>query len=164
MSVTDILYSINCLPHTQDRHDTDGLPWWNTSFSSTHSKILSKRRIIPYLTEHVLNTSVLTLVKRHMPTIYMKHFLWSVHRPPMTAFSGRNMQKLCSITKNFVTFDEAKSYPRNKPWRPMGLWDVKDPILSRPSAHRWRQCCQPYAPASALLPRNIILCFWYYFF
>jgi hypothetical protein len=25
------------------------------------------------------------------------------------------------------------SYPRNRPWRPIGLWDVKDSILSRQS-------------------------------
>jgi hypothetical protein len=30
---------------------------------------------------------------------------------------------------------ENKSYPRNRPWRPIGLWDVKDPTLSRQSAH-----------------------------
>jgi hypothetical protein len=24
---------------------------------------------------------------------------------------------------------------RNRPWRPIGLWDVKDPTLSRQSAH-----------------------------
>jgi hypothetical protein len=29
----------------------------------------------------------------------------------------------------------SKSYPRNRPWRPIGLWDVKDPTLSRQSAH-----------------------------
>jgi hypothetical protein len=28
-----------------------------------------------------------------------------------------------------------KSYPRNRPWRPIELWDVKDPTLSRQSAH-----------------------------
>jgi hypothetical protein len=28
-----------------------------------------------------------------------------------------------------------ESYPRNRPWRPIGLWDVKDPTLSRQSAH-----------------------------
>jgi hypothetical protein len=27
---------------------------------------------------------------------------------------------------------------RNRPWRPIGLQDVKDPTLSRQSAHRWR--------------------------
>jgi hypothetical protein len=30
---------------------------------------------------------------------------------------------------------EKKSYPCNRPWRPIGLWDVKDPTLSRQSAH-----------------------------
>jgi hypothetical protein len=28
-----------------------------------------------------------------------------------------------------------KSYPCNRPWRPIGLWDVKNPTLSRQSAH-----------------------------
>jgi hypothetical protein len=28
-----------------------------------------------------------------------------------------------------------KSYPCNRPWRPVGLWDVKNPTLSRQSAH-----------------------------
>jgi hypothetical protein len=30
-----------------------------------------------------------------------------------------------------------KSYPSNRPWRPIRLWDVKDPTLSRQSAHRF---------------------------
>jgi hypothetical protein len=29
-----------------------------------------------------------------------------------------------------------KSYPRNRPWRPIGLRDVKDPTLSSQSAHK----------------------------
>jgi hypothetical protein len=31
---------------------------------------------------------------------------------------------------------KVKCYPRNRPWRPVGLSDVKDPTLSRESAHR----------------------------
>jgi hypothetical protein len=44
---------------------------------------------------------------------------------------------LCGInTDHFhYSFD---SHPRNRPWRPIGLWDVKDPTLSRQSGHRWR--------------------------
>jgi hypothetical protein len=49
-----------------------------------------------------------------------------------------------------------EGYPRNKPWRSMGLWDVKDPTLSIQSAHRWRQRCQPYAPATLYPARNIV--------
>jgi hypothetical protein len=37
--------------------------------------------------------------------------------------------------------------PRNRPWSLIGLRDVKDPTVSRQSAHRWRWGCQPYAPA-----------------
>jgi hypothetical protein len=29
----------------------------------------------------------------------------------------------------------SKAIPHNRPWRPIGLWDVKDPTLSRQSAH-----------------------------
>jgi hypothetical protein len=43
-----------------------------------------------------------------------------------------------------------QSYPCNRPWRPIGLWDVEAPIFSRQSAHRLRWGCQPYA--GRLLP------------
>jgi hypothetical protein len=37
---------------------------------------------------------------------------------------------------------------RNRPWRPIRLWDVEAPTFSRQLAHRWRLGCQPYAPAA----------------
>jgi hypothetical protein len=40
------------------------------------------------------------------------------------------------------------SYPCNRQWRPIGLWDVEAPTFSRQSAHRWRWGCQPYVPAA----------------
>jgi hypothetical protein len=42
--------------------------------------------------------------------------------------------------------DNRWSYPCNRPWRPIALWDIEAPTSSRPSAHRWRWGCQPYAP------------------
>jgi hypothetical protein len=36
---------------------------------------------------------------------------------------------------------EKYSHPRNRPWRPLELWDVEYPTLSRQSAHRWRWGC-----------------------
>jgi hypothetical protein len=48
--------------------------------------------------------------------------------------------------------NKKKSYPCNRPWRPIGLWDVEAPTFSRQSAHRWRWG-QPYAPA-ALHPQE----------
>jgi hypothetical protein len=47
------------------------------------------------------------------------------------------------------------SYPCNRPWRPVRLWDVKHSTFSRQLAHRWQLCCQPYAPAALFTPRNI---------
>jgi hypothetical protein len=41
-----------------------------------------------------------------------------------------------------------KNYTCNRPWRPIGLWDVEAPTFSRQSAHRWRWGCQPHAPAT----------------
>jgi hypothetical protein len=41
-----------------------------------------------------------------------------------------------------------KSYPCNRPWGPIGLWDVEVPTFSGQSAHRWRWGCKPYAPAT----------------
>jgi hypothetical protein len=54
-------------------------------------------------------------------------------------------QKLWPLTTEAVSFllhkikcSKKQSYPRNRPWRPTGLFDVKDPTLSRQSAHRWQ--------------------------
>jgi hypothetical protein len=49
------------------------------------------------------------------------------------------------------------SYPCNRLWRPIGLWDVEAPTFSRHSAHRWRWGCQPYVPCRLLHlpPRKI---------
>jgi hypothetical protein len=43
-------------------------------------------------------------------------------------------------------------YPCYRPWRPIGLREVKAPTLLKQTANRWRQGCQPYAPA-ALYPQ-----------
>jgi hypothetical protein len=51
------------------------------------------------------------------------------------------------------------TYPCNRPWRSIELWDVEAPTLSRKSAHRWRWYFQPYASA-ALYPQED---FWYSF-
>jgi hypothetical protein len=56
------------------------------------------------------------------------------------------------IVKIFDSFLVAKnkrlSYPCNRPWRPIGLWDVEAPTFCRQSAHRWWWGCQPYALAA----------------
>jgi hypothetical protein len=46
---------------------------------------------------------------------------------------------------------KGRSYPFNRPWRPVGLWDVEAPALSGQSSQRWRWVCQPDAPATLTL-------------
>jgi hypothetical protein len=41
-----------------------------------------------------------------------------------------------------------QSYLCNRLWRPIGLWDVKAPTISRQSADRWQWSCQPYVPTT----------------
>jgi hypothetical protein len=40
----------------------------------------------------------------------------------------------------------------NRPWRPIGMWNIQAPTFSRQSTHRWRWGCQPYEPAGRPLP------------
>jgi hypothetical protein len=40
------------------------------------------------------------------------------------------------------------SYPCNRPWTPIGLWDVEAPKLFVQCAHRWRWGRHPYASAA----------------
>jgi hypothetical protein len=61
-----------------------------------------------------------------------------------------------SYYTDLPTIVNTKSYPCNRPWRPIRFWDVEVPTLSRQSAHRWRWGCQPYAPA-ALYPQGKFL-------
>jgi hypothetical protein len=41
-----------------------------------------------------------------------------------------------------------------RPWRSIGLWDVKDLTLSRQSAHRWWEGCQPYTHTPHFTPQK----------
>jgi hypothetical protein len=44
-----------------------------------------------------------------------------------------------------------------RPWRPLRLREVEAPHIFRHSAHRWRQVCQPYAPAAFLPPGRFLV-------
>jgi hypothetical protein len=48
--------------------------------------------------------------------------------------STRHATEYVSSTK----LKKKQSYPCNRPWRPIGLWDVEAPTSSRQSAHTWR--------------------------
>jgi hypothetical protein len=50
---------------------------------------------------------------------------------------------------------KGKSYPCNKPWRPIGLWDVEASTFSRQSAHRWRGEGVSLTRRPPFVPQNI---------
>jgi hypothetical protein len=89
----------------------------------------------------------------HMPWLSVAGKLRNdIQRPDNFALLAPFWPKFCfAVHKN-----------HDKP--PIGLWDVKDPTLSRQSAHRWWQGCQPYAPAALHSSETFLLfCFWYSF-
>jgi hypothetical protein len=55
-------------------------------------------------------------------------FLWSEKWVHVHHFDGTVAQWAVKVKKK-------SKVSRNRPWRPIGLWDVKDPTLSRQSAH-----------------------------
>jgi hypothetical protein len=61
---------------------------------------------------------------------------------------GRSQRTETALLHEVHSSQTGKSDPCNRPWRPIGLWDVEDPTFSGQSAHRWRWGCQPYAPAA----------------
>jgi hypothetical protein len=72
-----------------------------------------------------------------------------------TACTGITLPSLyiiISSQRHIQASGKRKSYPCNRPWRPVGLWDVEAPTFSGQSAHRWWWGCRPYATASRSLP------------
>jgi hypothetical protein len=62
----------------------------------------------------------------------------------------------CYVRSELLRAQLNKEYIVNIPcYRPLGLREVEAPTLLRQKANRWRQGCQPYAPA-ALYPNRFL--------
>jgi hypothetical protein len=48
-------------------------------------------------------------------------------------------------------------YPCNRPWRPIGLWEIEAPTFYTQSAHRWWWGYQPHAPAALYPPGRFLI-------
>jgi hypothetical protein len=89
----------------------------------------------------------------HCSPAWFTHYTFS-HSSYLTLISMIHSKDLpvclfpCKLKKR-------KGYDRSRPWRPIGLWDVKDPTMFRQSAHRWWQGCQ-CRHSRTLLPKYII--------
>jgi hypothetical protein len=108
--------------------------------------------IIAYNITCVLSLTCFGLIWGHLQRLIFKIIL-----PPIQNIAG-----ICKqiIIHNFYQLIARllRSYPCNRPWRPLGLWDVEAPIFSRQSAHRWWGC-QTYALAAPYPQED----FWYSF-
>jgi hypothetical protein len=81
----------------------------------------------------------------------------------VTGLISDRMMMMMMMT-NIYILKKSKSYPCNRLWRPIGVFDVKNlTYLDRESAHRWRRGCQPYAPAALYSPKTLFFCFWFSF-
>jgi hypothetical protein len=76
--------------------------------------------------------------------------LLSLHLSLVWTFSSAPCSQIPSV------YVKNKSCPCNRPWRPIGVWEVEALTSSRQSAHRWRLICQPYAPV-ALYPPEMFM-------
>jgi hypothetical protein len=54
------------------------------------------------------------------------------------------------------------SYPRNRLWRPIVLWDTEDSTFSMKSAQKRRWNCQPHGPTS-FCSQGTLIRLWYWF-
>jgi hypothetical protein len=76
--------------------------------------------------------------------------------PSCWYFSGECIRLLQYLRKILHSFP--LSYPCNRQWRPVRLWDVEDPTFCL--NNRLTDCgkiCQPYAPAALYLPGRFLV-------
>jgi hypothetical protein len=66
------------------------------------------------------------MYKLQKTSIQYKNFLWSEKTPR-------------SFLHTLTVLPSVVSYSCNRPWRPIGLWDVEAPILSRPSISNFKE-------------------------
>jgi hypothetical protein len=74
---------------------------------------------------------------------------------------SRNYAKLHQETANLfvglIIYNWKAKLSCNRPWRPVGLWDIEAPTFSRQLADRWWWGCLPYVPAAPLPPGRFLV-------
>jgi hypothetical protein len=68
-----------------------------------------------------------------------------------------NAWKIRTLYMYVCIYVKRSSCPCNRPWKPIGLWEVEVPTFSRQSAEGWLWGCQPYAPAALYPGRFLVL-------
>jgi hypothetical protein len=84
------------------------------------------------------------------------HWIWLVSNTKSFAWNTSALGQYAKILFNGFSYCEAVvySFSRNRPWKPIGLWDVKNSTLSRQTAQMAVRL-SALRTSSDLLPRNI---------
>jgi hypothetical protein len=79
--------------------------------------------------------------------------------PPQTPHAARTRTRSTAVgSQRLTAWATARpSYPCNRPWRSIRLWEVEAPTFSRQSAHRRQWGCQPYASAALCPPGRFLV-------
>jgi hypothetical protein len=75
-------------------------------------------------------------------TFFFRKVVYPMYGVPLEMFQTGNMKEVLQTFYLKCEFFFCKSVV-NRPWRPVGLWDVEAPTFYRQSDHRWWWGCQP---------------------
>jgi hypothetical protein len=88
--------------------------------------------------------------------VIVRKIFWSFFKYVFTFMLSTYSSYFCFIW--YCIKCKKDSHSCNRPWRPIGLWDVESPTFPIKSAHRWRWGHQPYAPIGRpLLPGRFLV-------
>jgi hypothetical protein len=59
--------------------------------------------------------------------------------------------------KKIYIYTSIYRYPCKRPWRPVELWDVKEPTLSKQSPHMWWLGCLLYVLAVLYTQKDLLV-------
>jgi hypothetical protein len=81
---------------------------------------------------------------------------WHVPQKRLLTFSGRynSSRRRRRRMPSIQQINMFKRCPSNRPWSPIGSWDIEAPTFSRQLAHRWWGGCQHYAPTALYLQED----------
>jgi hypothetical protein len=107
-------------------------PWVTTIQSIVHNYIYLRIHLCLCLSSGLFPSSFLTNI------LYVFLFSPFALHTHLILFYWLFQLHLTNSTRYMYRYKVKVKLSRNRPWRPTGLWNVKDPTLSRHSDHRWR--------------------------
>jgi hypothetical protein len=127
-----------CLPSHHRMRDTDPVSHisWYLEYRTVEKVQKSNNPECYNPSSELWNLPSIRIINNNTITVYLWDNIMSFAFREKTEMTGSPSQ-----------LNLRWSYPCNRPWRSIGLWNFELPYFLE-SAHRWRWGCQPYAPAA----------------